>query len=101
MAAIVFVFHVFIIAVHLRCHVHHFELDLSSLVQRSKSETMKRSCPMRYGRLKTATYLLRQYGDGLLVFSVAKIDTVDGQNGVTDMQPSTPVCRLGGMDLGN
>lgn len=56
---------------------------------------------MRYERQKQATYLLGQYGDGLFVFSIAKVDTVDGQNGITDMQPSTPVCRLGGMDLGN
>lgn len=56
---------------------------------------------MRYGWLKNATYLLGQYGDGLLVFSIAKVDTVDGQNGITDMQPSTPVCRLARMDLGN
>lgn len=50
---------------------------------------------------KNATYLLGQYGDGLLVFGVAKVDAVDGQDGVADVQPPAPVRGLGGMDLGN
>lgn len=35
------------------------------------------------------------------MLSVAKVDAVDGQNGVADVEPSAPVCRLRGMDLGN
>lgn len=64
-------------------------------------QNVKRSSADAAWGAENATYLLGQYGDSLLVFSIAKIDAVDSQNGVADVQPSAPVCRLARMDLGN
>ena len=44
-------------------------------------------------------YLLRQNCDCFLVFGISQIDAVDGEDGIANVQASTSVCGLAGMDL--
>lgn len=44
-------------------------------------------------------HLLGQDVHGLLVFGVAQVDAVDGQDGVAHVEPTATLSRLSGMDL--
>lgn len=101
MTTVVFILHVLVVAVHFWSHVHHFKLYLSSLSQTTRvsdlARTAKRAEAMQ--RVGRPCYLLGQDGHSFLVFGVSQIDAVNSEDGISNVETSTSICRLTRMDL--